>query len=226
MMPRYCLPIKKTSKAEVLETIRSHDDEYDYFEVWLDYVDSVDENFIKQLVDLAGGRLVLLFRRQGLEAIKMPLEQRFSILELLNGTGVLVDLDVTIQTEELNYARDHNLKLKTIASYHNYQVTPNTVQLDKIIATMDGYQPEVYKLAALCGSAEDALRLLERLLALKSAGRRVIVLGMGEFGQVTRVFGGLWGNEMTFAPLAQAEASAPGQLTKSQLETIFKELSS
>ena len=222
----YCLPIIKPSRAKVLAAIREHDDGYNYFEVWLDYVDGVDEAFIKQLVDLAGGRLVLLFRRQELETVKMPLEQRFDILELLSGTDVLVDLDVTTQTEELNYARDHNLRLNKLVSYHNYRATPNTVQLDEIVATMDGYRPGIYKLATQCDSAEDALRLLERLLALKANGHRAIVLGMGEFGRVTRVFGALWGNEMTFAPLTEADASAPGQLTRNQLETVFKELGS
>ena len=49
---------------------------------------------------------------------------------------------------------------------------------------------------------------------------------MGEFGVVSRVFGALWGNEMTFAPAVKTEQSAPGQLTRSQLENIFKELES
>ena len=47
---------------------------------------------------------------------------------------------------------------------------------------------------------------------------------MGEFGTITRIFGTLWGNEMIYAPKEKKNASAPGQLTKIQLETIFKEL--
>jgi|SRR5665213_2153103 len=220
----YCLPIIKGAKADVLETIRNNDVEYSYFEVWLDYVDGVDEAFINQLVELAGKKLVLLFRRQNLEPINMPAEQRFDILSQLDKTPVLVDLDITTQLAELDYARGHNLTLKTIVSYHNYEQTPDSARLEAIIGTIGGYQPDIYKLAALCGSSEDALRLLQQLLAFTAQDQAAIVLGMGEPGLVTRVFGALWGNAMTFAPLIKQEQSAPGQLTRRQLEAVFKEL--
>jgi 3-dehydroquinate dehydratase-1 len=224
MSVNYCLPIIKSDKAEILETIRLNEAKYSYFEVWLDYVNGVDEVFIKQLADVAGEKLVLLFRRQNLEPINMPAEQRFGILKLLDKTPLLVDLDITTQAAELDYIRDNNLTLKTIASYHDYEQTPDTARLEAIIGTMDKYRPDIYKLAALCGSSEDALRLLQQLLAFKTRGQAAIVLGMGEAGLVTRVFGALWGNAMTFAPLTAQEQSAPGQLTRRQLEAVFKEL--
>lgn len=225
MRPNYCLPIIKARKTEVLETIRANDD-YRFFEVWLDYVGECDKSFVTQLIKLLDGRLVVLFRRKNLDDIKMSLEQRFSLLEQLSGTKALVDLDVTTQTKELDYARDHKLDLNTIVSYHNYQQTPDSVQLKTIIGIMNGYRPSIYKLSTLCENREDALRLLKQLLEFKTQGRRVIISGMGDLGLVTRVFGALWGNEMTFAPKLSSEQSAPGQLTKSQFETIFKELRS
>lgn len=222
----YCLPIIKSSRDEVLAVINDHDTEYRYFEVWLDYVDDADEAFVGRLAGLLSERLILLFRRQNLEEIKMPVEERQSILKSLDKSPVMVDLDVSTQTDELDYVRDNNLDIKTIVSYHDYKQTPNTVRLEEIIGTMKGYRPGIYKLATLCDSREDAIRLLELLLALKAEGHAAIVLGMGEDGAVTRVFGALWGNEMTFAPLTSAEQSAPGQLTRQQLENIFKELPS
>jgi 3-dehydroquinate dehydratase type I len=116
------------------------------------------------------------------------------------------------------------LKVNLIASYHNYQETPDTLQLRRIIDIMKPYRPAVYKLSTLCQTEEDALRLLQQLLELKAKGVRAIVSGMGGPGAVTRVFGALWGNEMVFAPLSEEGRSAPGQLTRQQLETIFKEL--
>lgn len=223
---KYCLPIIKPNQDEILATIHANRQEYSYFEVWLDYVENADEAFVKQLTDELGESLIILFRRQQLEPIKMGIEQRYAILEQLSGGPVLVDLDVTTQTDELNYIRDHDLQLKTIVSYHNYQQTPDRVQIEAILDTIRGYQPSIYKLATQCVSRQDALRLLGHLLELKSQGRHVIVSGMGEFGVVTRVFGALWGNEMTFAPAVKTEQSAPGQLTRSQLDNIFKELES
>jgi 3-dehydroquinate dehydratase type I len=226
MKTAYCLPIISTSQAGVLEAIADNDTDYAYFEVWLDYIDTVDDAFVKRLIDLLSGRLVILFRRQNLEDIKMSLEERLAILGLLKGSEVLVDLDITTQTAELDHIKESGLNLKTIASYHNYEQTPDAVQLKEIIDTMKGYQPSIYKLSALCTAPEDSLRLLDLLLELKKSGLSAIVSGMGEFGTATRVFGALWGNEMTFAPKARAEQSAPGQLTRETLETIFKALES
>lgn len=220
MKPNYCLPIIETVKDDALKTVRENLDGYRYFEVWLDYVDDADASFLKELTDLLGERLVVTFRRRKLEEPKMAADKRQELLESLAGTPVLVDLDVKTQQADLDAAKD----LQLITSYHNYEETPDTLQLEAIIDTMRAYRPAVYKLSTLCRTEGDAVRLLQILIKLKSEGVRAIVSGMGEHGTVTRVFGPLWGGEMVFTPLANNEASAPGQLTKAQLETIYKEI--
>jgi 3-dehydroquinate dehydratase-1 len=224
MKPNYCLPIIEASKTEALGLIQDNLEDYHYFEVWLDYVENADEAFVKRLTDLLGNRLVVTFRRRNLETPMMDPGTRQNLLAAAADTPVFVDLDVKTQQDELNHIKDKALRVKTIVSYHNYEETPDTLQLGKIIDTMKTYQPAVYKLSTLCRTAEDAVRLLRQLLKLKDSGLNVIVSGMGEHGAVTRIFGTLWGNEMVFAPLTKESGSAPGQLTRQQLETIFKEL--
>jgi 3-dehydroquinate dehydratase type I len=225
MQPKYCLPIIKNRKLDSLEIINDSLDDYDYFEVWLDYVDGIDETFVSQLVELLGGKLIVVFRRQNLETMTLDVAQRLAILNQLQGTAALVDLDLTSQQAELDHINQSGSGVKAIVSYHNYQETPDTVQLSAIIDTMAKYRPTIYKLATLCDTREDALRLLRLQLELKARGLSVIISGMGEHGAITRIFGTLWGNEMVFAPLTKLEQSAPGQLTRRQLEIIFKELS-
>ena len=224
MQPKFCLPIIKSNRDEVTKTINDNLGSYDYFEVWLDYLETVDEAFVSQLVRLLDDRLMLLFRRQKLETIKMPLKQRLMILDHLDGAKSLVDLDITTQQPELDYISQSGLKLKLLISYHNYKETPNTMRLKSIVDTMKAHQPTVYKLATMCENPGDDLRLLQYLLELKAKNMTAVVVGMGEYGQATRIFGALWGNEMTFAPINSAGQTAPGQLTRSQLEAIFKEL--
>jgi 3-dehydroquinate dehydratase I len=224
MRPVYCLPIIKPFKSAVLELIKVHDADYGYFEVWLDYLEDLDGAFLTELVELVGERLIVVFRRQNLETPRMEQQKRLDILKTLAGSPVLVDLDVQSQQTELKFATSQSKPVQLIASYHDYHQTPDNVQLRSIIATMEPYRPRVFKVATLCNNQGDALRLLELLAELKAQDRPSIILGMGGPGQVTRVFGALWGNEMTFAPLSKAESSAPGQLTRAQLENIFKEL--
>lgn len=223
MQRNYCLPIIKSDPSEIQAIIRDNLDNYQFFEVWLDYVDNLEESFVQELVQQLSGQLVVLFRRQNLEPIHLPIDERKRLIKLLDGSLAMLDLDVS-QTDELNFVKQANLQVKLITSYHNYDSTPDTVHLERIIATMEEYKPAIYKLAAQCESQGDALLLLQELQRLKAAGKPAIVLGMGEAGVITRVFGTLWGNEMTFAPVSESENSAPGQLTRQQLETIFNEL--
>jgi 3-dehydroquinate dehydratase I len=220
----YCLPILQSGKDEILDTIQQHNESYRYFEVWLDYVNDVNEAFIARLIELLGERLIVLFRRERLAAVKLPLQPRLKILEQISGSLAYVDLDIGTQTAELEHIRQRSLDVKLIASYHNYEQTPDSMRLKEIIDTMTEYGPSIYKVSARCNSPDDALRLLQQLLELKAAGRRAIVLGMGKQGMATRIFGSLWGNEMVFAPLDEASKSAPGQLTRQRLDNIFNEL--
>lgn len=226
MQRKYCLPIIKNKKSEVIEVIHSNMAYYSYFEVWLDYIDEIDNAFVEQLVDLLGEKLILLFRRQKLEKIRMNLEKRLKIVSLLESSQSLIDLDIFNQKDELEHIKSNQLEVKTIVSYHNYETTPENEKLKKIVDTMSKYKPTAYKIATMCVNQKDALRLLQLLLEMKERGLRYIVLGMGELGAITRIFGTLWGNEMIFAPKTSTEQSAPGQLTRDQLEAIFKELRS
>lgn len=217
-MINYCLPIIKNKKADVLTTIEQNEKEYQFFEVWLDYIKNFDEAFLTQLINLLGEKLIVVFRRQHLEKPMMDQQKRLTMLALLKNADAIVDLDIS-QAEELK-TTNNNLLL----SYHNYDNTPSNDALQKIITTMEQYHPTIYKIATMCQTEQDALRLLELQQALKQQNKKHIVLGMGEYGTITRIFGTLWGNEMIFAPKEKSEASAPGQLTKEQLEKILKRI--
>jgi 3-dehydroquinate dehydratase type I len=82
--------------------------------------------------------------------------------------------------------------------------------------------PTILKIATECQNDNDSLRLLDILLSLKETPQKYIILGMGSHGLITRVFGSLWGNELIFAPEKANEQSAPGQLTRKQLDNILQ----
>ena len=224
MQIKYCLPIIKNTKNEILEAIHANINDYHYFEVWVDYVNDLNNKFVEELREFLDEKLIIVFRRLNLETIHLELDKRLKIIDMLDEAQSLIDLDVLTQEDELNHIRDHKLEINTIVSYHNYQMTPEDNILKEIIDTMDEYKPAVYKIATMCTNHKDAIRLLQLLTELKERNSKYILLGMGEFGVATRIFGTLWGNEMIFAPKVLTEQSAPGQLTKDQLEIIFNEL--
>lgn len=221
MKINYCLPIIKNNKSEVLSTIKNNINDFDYFEVWLDHIEDLDLDFIKELNKKYGAKLIFLFRRRNLEVIKMSFEKRSKILSFLNKSDPYIDLDISTQADELKYIRNNNLYIKEIVSYHDYKETPTNEQILKLIDTINSYSPTILKISTFCNLEEDALRLLELQLKLKEKNIKHIISGMGEKGQITKIFGSLNGNEMVFCPVNRNGESAPGQLTRSQLEAIF-----
>lgn len=224
MKLQYCLPIIKSTIKEVLQTIEKNRKEYDVFEIWVDYLQDdqtiiLDEvkNLVKQLND----KLLLVFRKQNHETISMPFDERKKILQICANTNVLVDLDIDDQQEDIAFIQDHKLILNIVCSYHNYKKTPELKELEKIIEQMKIIQPRIFKIATMCVTEQDPIILLELLLELKKQKLDTVILGMGEMGKITRIFGPLLGNVITFAPATKEEESAPGQLTKQQLENIF-----
>lgn len=221
---KICLPIIKNCQEDVLETIRANMTKFSCFELWLDYVDDLNEQFVKELEKVLGEKLILVFRRQNLQKMRLPLEKRLHIISALNNSHALIDLDVETQKEELDFIKQKQLKVKTIVSHHNYEETPTDEKLKKIVKEIGAWQPTIIKVATMCQSKNDAIRLLQLLLELKEKQMRCIILGMGQEGVITRIFGTLWGNEVVFAPEKIAEQSAPGQLERSKLEMILQNL--
>lgn len=222
MRAKICLPIIKQSIPEVLEIIEQQKNNFEIFEIWTDYLKENEEMIQNMLQDLANNfakKIIVVFRRQNAEQINMPFEKRKTIIEKLADKNIFVDLDIEQQTRDLEFAKEK--RAKTIASFHDYKKTPRTSALVEIIKKMEMFQPAIFKIATFCETEKDALHLLHLLLDLKEEKKDVIILGMGEKGVITRIFGSLWGNEIVFAPEKGNEQSAPGQLTKEQLEKIF-----
>lgn len=222
MKQKYCLPILKTKTTEVLKVISKNKTSYDFFEVWLDYIEDLNLDFIKDLNKKFRGKLIFLFRRQSLETPKMDSKKRKDIIDTISKTNCFLDLDIS-QKKELVFLKK-NSQTKLVLSYHNYNETPDDEELKEIISLMKKTSPDIYKISTFCKSDLDAIRLIDLLTKLKEDNLKCIILGMGQRGIITRIAGALLGNEINFAPLSLGDRSASGQLTKPQLENILKKI--
>lgn len=221
MKDKYCLPIIKSSSADVLAEIKASEANYGFYEIWLDYVKDLNDEFISNLLASYSGKLVFVFRRKNLDKPKLSLERQLDILQILDSQDCLTDLDVYDQKKLIEKSK--SLNLKRIISYHNYKETPDEDKLNKILDDISTRNPEIIKISTFCSSKSDALVLLKLMLELKAWGKKHIVLGMGEHGLITRLYGTLWGNELTFITEKKEDSSAPGQLTRLEFEKFLKE---
>jgi 3-dehydroquinate dehydratase-1 len=224
MKLNYCLPIIKPKKSEVLDVIKNAE-EYQFYEIWLDYILDVDREFIAELLSKYSGKLIFVFRRKNLETPVMKSQTRLFLITLLEKTDSYVDLDIITQQAELSFIAENLLQLRVITSYHNFRETPDDKKLVEIMILMTKYNPTIFKIATMCQKPKDALRLLDLLISLKSEQKKYIIIGMGDLGTMTRIYGAMWGNEMVFAPQKDTDKSAPGQFTKTEMDQLIKLIS-
>lgn len=221
MQNNYCLPIIKNSKAKVISDIKSNQSNYSFFEIWLDYIDDLSPDFLSDLLRNYKNRLVFVFRRKNLDKPALSTQEQLKIIKTLENKECLVDMDVYDQSELIRSTANRNLK--TIISYHNYEQTPDENKLRKIIDDIKLHNPEIIKVSTFCKNKTDSLVLLKIMLEMKAQGKKHIILGMGEHGLITRLYGALWGNELTFITEKKQDSSAPGQMTRLEFEKFLKD---
>jgi 3-dehydroquinate dehydratase-1 len=107
--------------------------------------------------------------------------------------------------------------ITSILSYHNFTSTPDTTDLDKIIAFTGTVAPDIIKIATVCTTSYDALRLLS--LPEKHPGQAMAVVGMGELGRTVRIVAPAFKSVLGYASVNAAVA--PGQLSVEELRTAW-----
>lgn len=156
----------------------------------------------------AGLPLIATIRHQaegGLRAVSEP--ARLALFEAMLPVVDAVDIEsaAPIYREVVRAAARAGKTL--IASYHNLRVTPQDTVLDRVIrrAGRDGPAMTV-KIATMVHGPADVARLAQLLLRYP----RLIVIGLGGAGAVTRVVFPLIGSLLTYGHAGAA--AAPGQL--------------
>jgi 3-dehydroquinate dehydratase I len=120
-------------------------------------------------------------------------------------------IDIELSSEEIldevMHATRHADRL-IIGSYHNFDKTPELIELEAIHRHGSKAGVDIVKVAAHCRNRLD-LHTLARF-ALDHATRDVIVIGMGTEANLSRIFFPALGSLMTYTFLG--EPTAPGQL--------------
>jgi 3-dehydroquinate dehydratase I len=165
------------------------------------------------------GDLPLLFtcrmaEEGGLASLKPAHRLELLTAAIVSGDIDIVDCELANQPEFLaimkNTARRERVPL--LLSYHNFQTTPPEETLLATIERAGAAGAEIVKVAVMPRDAGDVLTLLQVTHRARNDlfPGPLVTVAMGKTGIVTRLAGGVFGSDMTFA--AGFEASAPGQI--------------
>jgi len=154
----------------------------------------------------------------------LPDDERMALLKKAIDTGAdYVDIEYESSPEYRNelvsYARSKGCNV--IISYHHYQETPSFEAMQNIIEESYIFGADVAKIAVMSNSKADAAKIL----GLYHNSGRLVAIGMGNHGKITRIMAPLLGAEFTFAAPDGENTTAPGQLTFSALHETIEKLS-
>jgi 3-dehydroquinate dehydratase-1 len=143
-------------------------------------------------------------------------EARSAILAAAAATGVpaLVDVEMATPPEMAEHVRSTARRngVGVIRSWHDFSSTPPPEALLSVLRTMQEAGADVAKVAVTPRSPEDVISLLQAGLEARRSFLEIpcVLVSMGPLGAASRLFGGHFGSDLTFA--AGNQGSAAGQL--------------
>ncbi|MDL2268531.1 type I 3-dehydroquinate dehydratase [Desulfosarcina sp. OttesenSCG-928-A07] len=173
---------------------------------------------LEALRDCLGDLPLILTCRRTDEGGVQPFsrEKRLFLIKTLIRTGHidLVDIEMANDDEFIREVQEASdaCGARRIYSFHDFSGTPELPAMIRKIENARNKGAHIAKLAVTPTCHEDVLTLMQATLKARTGGISIplITLSMGDLGRITRIAGGLFGSDITFA--AGETTSAPGQM--------------
>ena len=141
---------------------------------------------------------------------------RFNIFK--NCVDLVDYLDIELSSTEIigdviKLGKDKGKEI--IVSFHDFEKTPSEEVIQSIIDKSFDVGADISKYAFKVNSEDDVGRILSISYKNKLLGRKLIAIGMGELGRITRVAGYFFGSLITYTYIGKSVA--PGQIDVDKL---------
>ena len=228
--PLICLPLVGDTRAKVLQEAEAlaalHPD---LLEWRIDAYDDVEntENCLSLLKEIRAviAETPLIFTcRIDLEGgfKEISRENRLKLASSAMKTGEVDIIDVELCNDDEFIAaikmQAKQSAVSLILSYHNFKETPSEAFIYSKLVEAQKAGAEISKVAVMPKNYGDVLTLLSATNKARNETVRgpIVTMSMGPEGAVSRLAGGLFGSDITFA--IGMQASAPGQIPIEKLK--------
>ncbi|MFC2098403.1 type I 3-dehydroquinate dehydratase [Bacteroidota bacterium] len=188
----------------------------DFVEFRFDLLDFSTEE-VHQVVSISK-RSVATYRPHA----KDPDRRMQTMITAIKAGANYVDIELEAESyfrkELIKTAKTHGRDV--IISYHNFDHTPDASRLKKIVESCKKSNADVVKIACQVNNEED----IRALMGLYLENDRMVVIGMGKKGLITRVAAPFLGAEFTFASPGKGQETAPGQIDKKELTNLIDQI--
>ena len=174
---------------------------------------------IRDLFSSATARLVATYRQEGVGEE----ERKSALVAAIKSGAAFVDIDTVNDHEFIRNIVDAAKAYETrlIISYHNFQRTPDIHELQTLVERCFAQGAEIAKIACQANTAADSARLLSLYDTDLARKGKLLILGMGKPGQITRLAAPLLGAPFMYASLETGSETAPGQFDVTSLRKLL-----
>ncbi|KJS00291.1 MAG: hypothetical protein VR65_13795 [Desulfobulbaceae bacterium BRH_c16a] len=172
------------------------------------------------------GEIPLIFtcridQEGGIRKVSQERRLELMVAAIASGNIDLIDIELRNGREFIDAVKIHAQaqRVALILSYHNFKETPaETFIYNKLLAAYEA-GADIPKLAVMPKDYADVLVLLSATNRARNStiDTPLVTMSMGEQGAVTRLAGGLFGSDITFA--VGKASSAPGQIPIAEMRT-------
>jgi len=162
--------------------------------------------------------LVLIRKNTKKETI-LTSQNKDIITNSLNLKFDFIDIDLSMMNSLKLSKKDRS---RIILSFHDHKKTPGIKRLKLLVDQMRKFGAGVIKIATVVNDDQDINNLFQILLE-KKENEKMIIIGMGKKGQITRIIGPLLGSFLTFASTKFGK-TAPGQIDIDKMKKIYETL--
>nr|MBP3598452.1 type I 3-dehydroquinate dehydratase [Eubacterium sp.] len=237
--PEICIPITDVTRDEIIARAKEFAGLSAELVEWrMDFFAGYEKEIVsvaKELKSVLGGKKLVATLRTEYEGGEAN-GSRFDYVALLTelvSASVADYVDVEMKRDPkgvqqiIAAAKESDTKI--IGSYHDFGKTPSGDEIVTLLEEARALGADIGKLA--CMPAEDAEQGkadVETLLVATETMKKkypeypIITMSMGEYGKMSRLYGGLYGSCVTFGCVGTA--SAPGQIELSDMQEVFDKI--
>lgn len=137
------------------------------------------------------------------------------IMKLAHLQPEYIDIEHTVPEHVVEEIKAISPNTKIIISFHDFEKMP---KFDDALKVMQKLKGDLYKMAFMLQSSVEALALLQ---FMKAHAPNVVAMGMGPFGESTRILGPIFGAPFVYACIDQESSTAPGQIPLKTLLEVY-----
>ncbi|WP_457636142.1 type I 3-dehydroquinate dehydratase [Persephonella sp.] len=217
-MENYPLVVLPVDDKDIEKTLAAAvDKKIDMVELRIDQFSNLDIEYVVEkakVVKKYDLGMIATVRSKDEGGTDIPDEDRVKIFEAVVEYADILDVELTsksINRKVVELAKDEG-KL-SLVSYHDFEKTPENEEIQEIIDASAQLGADIIKYAFKINSVDDIRRLM--CVTAKNSHRKLVAVGMGELGKITRVAGFFFGSVLTYTYIGRA--FAPGQIEAGKL---------